>query len=200
MKIFKPLLATASFLLALQATPLQAEQVQIYDHPPSAEEMGRVLFGEESGASSGIKMRSISFGKKASPAPKSKAVAHESAGNSNASAELTSIGLPIKFAYNSDDILEESKPFLEEVGKMLTLDQYANKRIVIEGHTDSAGSDSYNKILSQRRADAVKHYLSKNFEIATTRLQSRGLGESKPLPGYSPEDEANRRVQFYSAG
>lgn len=200
MKTLKPLILTAGILLALQSTVLQAEQVQIYDQPPSAEEMGRVLFGQESKESSGMKMRSISFGKKAAPAPKqapAKPAASENEGSS--STELASIGLPIKFAYNSDEILEESMPFLEEIGKMLTLEDYASKRLVIEGHTDSAGSDSYNMALSQRRANSVKHYLAKTFDISADRLKAKGMGETKPLSGYSPDDEANRRVQFYSA-
>lgn len=203
-------LATASLLaLALSSFPLQAE-VQMFDQPPSASEMGKLLFGGHSSApqstesddadapTNGVKMRSISFGKKSSPAPKAEKPApaeRESSGDG----EMASVGLPIKFGYNSDEILEESMPFLEEVGKMLTLEEYANKRLVIEGHTDSAGSDVYNRALSQRRADAVKHYLTKTFQIASSRLRSKGMGESKPLSGYSPDDEANRRVQFYSA-
>lgn len=200
-----PIVAASLLLAALNSMPLQAEQVQMYDQPPSASEMGKVLFGnsaESEESSGGMKMRSISFGKKSAPAQEPKAeksARAERESNSGGGKEMASVGLPIKFGYNSDDILEESMPFLEEVGKMLTLDEYANKRLVIEGHTDSAGSDSYNRALSQRRADAVKHYLAKTYDIASSRLQARGMGESKPLPGYSPDDEANRRVQFYSA-
>lgn len=196
MKPLKLFLMTSSLVFSFYTAALQAEQVQLYDQPPSAEEMGKLLFGQPK-AATGMKMRSISFGKKAAPASEAPTASAEGNGGDG---ELTSVGLPIKFAYNSDEILEESIPFLEEVGKMLTLDEYANKRLIIEGHTDAVGSDIYNKALSQRRANAVKHYLSKHFEIAATRLQAKGLGESKPLEGYSPEDEANRRVQFYSAG
>lgn len=199
-----PLAAASVLMLALtfNSLPLQAEQVQMYDQPPSANEMGKLLFGgssgESEGSSGGMKMRSISFGKKAAPAPKAEAPASSESEGGSEKGGLASIGLPIKFAYNSDEILDESMPFLEEVGKMLTLEEYANKRLMIEGHTDSAGSDTYNRALSERRAMSVKHYLSKKFDIASSRLQAKGMGESKPLPGYEPEDEANRRVQFYS--
>lgn len=200
-----PMAVASLLILALNSIPLQAEQVQMYDQPPSAGEMGKLLFGATAKSSEpetpngGIKMRSISFGKKTPPAPKAEqAVQTESAGNGSNN-ELASVGLPIKFGYNSDNILEESIPFLEEIGKMLTLDDYINKRLVIEGHTDAAGSDTYNLALSQRRASAVKQYLVKTYTIAATRLQAKGMGESKPLPEYAPEDEANRRVQFYSA-
>ncbi|MEQ1638502.1 MAG: OmpA family protein [Methylococcales bacterium] len=195
MKALNPILLSTALALACYISPTQAEQVQIYNTPPSAEEMARVLFGKEATEDSTIKMRSISFGKKTS-----KGEAHESSTSTNVKkSEMASIGLPIKFAYNSDEILDESVPFLEEVGKMLNLEEYSNKRLVIEGHTDSVGSDSYNKALSQRRANSVKQYLSKNFDISASRLRAQGMGESKPLPGYSPDDEANRRVQFYSA-
>lgn len=193
MKFYKPLIIYGSLLLALQSSILPAEQVQMFDKPPSAEEMGRILFGQKPQATGAIKMRSISFSKQATEASKSEELVHM------AKTELTSIGLPIQFAYNSDEILPDSIPFIEEIGKMLTLQEYADKRLVIEGHTDSAGSDAYNLALSKRRANAVKHYLSSHFGVSTQRLQANGRGESKPLPGYSPEDEANRRVQFYSA-
>jgi outer membrane protein OmpA-like peptidoglycan-associated protein len=225
MNLLKPFIATAGFLLAMHTTTAPAEQVKIYDQPPSAEEMGRVLFDqspESSEPSSDVKMRSISFGTKTPPVPKNKVEAKprhsiskhkaiaKSAGHKNPvgpknkarpsqAPALVSIGLPIKFTYNSDEILATSLPFLEEVGKMLTLPKYVAKRLVIEGHTDAIGSDSYNKTLSQQRANAVKHYLNQHFGIAEARLRAYGLGESRPLPDYSPDDEANRRVQFYSA-
>lgn len=203
MNLLKPLLATAGFWLALYATTVLADQVQLYDQPPSAEEMGRVLFDQNAETSPDVKMRSISFGIKAPPTPKNKAntksTPRKNKKKSTPALAMVSIGLPIKFAYNSDEISETSLPFLEQVGKMLTLPKYATKRLVIEGHTDAIGSASYNKILSQRRASAVKHYLSEHFGIVEARLRAYGLGESKPLPGYSPDDEANRRVQFYSA-
>ena len=60
------------------------------------------------------------------------------------------IGLPIKFGYNSDQILSESKEYLDVVGEMLNLSDYASERLVIEGHTDASGSDRYNEKLSKK--------------------------------------------------
>lgn len=202
-----PLTAASGLLLfALQSFTVQAESVQMFDQPPSASEMGKLLFGKSSSSSSethpGIKTRSIGFAKKAAPEVSNSEAIAESAKTEvahSAKAGLASVGLPIKFAYNSDEILPESLPFLDEVGKMLSMDDFADKRLVIEGHTDAAGSASYNQQLSQRRANAVSRYLSQNFNISAARLRAHGLGESKPLPGYAPDDEANRRVQFFSA-
>ncbi|MCB0309611.1 MAG: OmpA family protein [Bdellovibrionales bacterium] len=52
--------------------------------------------------------------------------------------------------------------------------------IKIEGHTDNTGDDSYNRALSEKRADAVKSYLIRNG-IADWRIKAKGLGESYPV-------------------
>lgn len=194
MKSNKPLnVAAFGFvMLAIQVSPIQAEQVQMFDRPPSAEEMGRLLFGQKSSSpsSSGIKMRGLSF--------KPKAKEPVDYIPQSAPAERTSVGLPIEFAYNSTEILSKSKPYLIEVGKMLNMDDFAGKRLIIEGHTDAKGSDQYNQILSEHRARAVRDFLVQNYGVSPDRLMASGLGESRPLSGRDPYDEVNRRVQFYS--
>ncbi|UJR87022.1 OmpA family protein [Sandaracinus amylolyticus] len=69
---------------------------------------------------------------------------------------------------------------------------------VIEGHTDSRGSDSYNMQLSQRRADAVREYLI-GEGVPAARLQAVGRGESEPVDSNdSAEGRANnRRVEIH---
>lgn len=186
--------ASGALLLALYTLNTQAEQVRMYDAPPSAEEMGKVLFGEQTNGTPGaMKMRSINF------QPKRNERADDLATAERVETEKTSIGLPIKFAYNSDEILPESLPFLEEVGKMMTMSDFADKRLIIEGHTDAVGSASYNLDLSRRRAQAVRNYLARTYGVSSSRLTTKGLGKSKPLPGRDPFDAVNRRVQFYSA-
>lgn len=194
-KIKKINLTSSVLVLALHGIAAQAETI-LYQQPPSAEELGQVLFGHAGAGSkteTGLKTRSVSF---AASKPK---VSDSAKVIESASDELTSVGLPIEFAFNSDAILPESVPFLEEIGKMLSMKEYGDKQLVIEGHTDAVGSDSYNLVLSQRRARAVSHYLEKKYNVETQRLKPRGLGETKPLPDYGPEDKENRRVQFYSA-
>jgi outer membrane protein OmpA-like peptidoglycan-associated protein len=84
------------------------------------------------------------------------------------------------------------------------LDQVANallavraRNLIVEGHTDSQGSKSYNQGLSQRRADAVRDYLVKRGYPAD-RIQSRGKGKDSPIAdNASPEGRANnRRVEI----
>lgn len=172
-----------------------AQGVKMYSgNAPSAEEMGGILFSKQPDEVSntkpaGIKMRSISFGKpQSAPQP---VVAEPQQGST--------IGLPIKFAYNSAEVLNESKPFLNEIGRMLSLPNFASERLLIEGHTDAGGSENYNQYLSERRAQSVKKYLMNNFSIASNRMFVTGLGESQPLAGVNPSAGVNRRVQFRKA-
>lgn len=68
--------------------------------------------------------------------------------------------------------------------------------VVIEGHTDSRGSEAYNQGLSQRRADSVRQYLIDKFGVSASRLSAKGYGESKPIADNNTAQgrERNRRV------
>lgn len=196
MKTLTRLTYSMSLVFALGPMSVQAESVKMYDQAPSASEMGSVLFSKSAPASNTekpvMKMRSISFGK---PKNDVQNLPEPTAQKSKGSA----IGLPIKFAYNSADILDESKPFLREIGKMMSMPEFANEKLLIEGHTDAAGSEQYNQYLSERRANSVKSYLRLNYQIASNRLFVTGMGESQPLEGVNPYDGVNRRVQFRKA-
>jgi outer membrane protein OmpA-like peptidoglycan-associated protein len=73
--------------------------------------------------------------------------------------------------------------------------------IRIEGHTDDRGDGAYNMQLSQRRAEAVRDYIS-NKGVPAARLKAQGFGETRPLvPNTSPKNRAtNRRVDFVFEG
>ena len=72
-----------------------------------------------------------------------------------------------------------------------------DNNINIYGHTDSKGADSYNLSLSERRAGAVKSYLSAKG-VPSSRMIAMGVGEADPIA--SNDNEAgraqNRRVEF----
>lgn len=106
----------------------------------------------------------------------------------------------IYFAVNSDIIRPESTGTLKQIGDMLR--QHAELRLSIEGHTDSDGDDAYNLDLSKRRADAVKAHLEQAFGIDASRLETAGLGETKPAADNStPEGkQQNRRVELVKIG
>lgn len=187
-------LKSSALLLVLGGNSFAGDVKMFTNRAPSAQEMGSILFSGSRGSTSmsaapKMKMRSINFNaKKASALPPVSQVA-----------AADTVGLPIQFAYNSADILEQSKPFLNEVGKMMGMAEYSQERLVIEGHTDASGSNGYNQYLSEKRAAAVKNYLVANFQISSNRLMTNGKGEASPLPGKDPFDATNRRVQFYKA-
>jgi outer membrane protein OmpA-like peptidoglycan-associated protein len=89
-------------------------------------------------------------------------------------------------------------------GAQARLDQVADalltspgRNVLVEGFTDSQGSDQYNMDLSQRRADAVRGYLVQRGYDGT-RIQGRGIGEGRPVAdNATAEGRANnRRVEI----
>jgi outer membrane protein OmpA-like peptidoglycan-associated protein len=77
------------------------------------------------------------------------------------------------------------------------LNQYPDTTILIAGHTDSTGSDTYNQQLSERRAAAVKNALS-GQGVNPARMSTIGYGESRPIADNSIESgrQINRRVEI----
>jgi outer membrane protein OmpA-like peptidoglycan-associated protein len=90
-----------------------------------------------------------------------------------------------------------------ELNKLLKLlqDNPALK-VEIGGHTDAKGSNEYNKILSQRRAQSVVNWLTAKG-VDKSRLSAHGYGEEKPLASNDDEEEGrelNRRTEFEVTG
>jgi outer membrane protein OmpA-like peptidoglycan-associated protein len=71
-------------------------------------------------------------------------------------------------------------------------------RVLVEGHTDSVGSEEYNQALSQRRADAIKNYLVTKFHLPQQKVEAQGFGSSHPIAdnGNYQGRRENRRVEF----
>lgn len=80
------------------------------------------------------------------------------------------------------------------------LNQYPERSLVIEGHTDSVGSESSNQALSQRRADSVRQYLLQQG-VAANRLTAFGKGENAPIASNDSVSgrALNRRVEVIIA-
>lgn len=76
------------------------------------------------------------------------------------------------------------------------LNQYMDRSVLIEGHTDSVGNEGYNQALSQRRADSVKVWLMKQG-VNSDRLVTSGKGEISPVSGNDSASgrQMNRRVE-----
>jgi outer membrane protein OmpA-like peptidoglycan-associated protein len=108
--------------------------------------------------------------------------------------KLVSYG--IYFDVNKDVVKPESYGTLKGIADVLK--ENPTVRVKIVGHTDSDGADAANLDLSKRRGASVKAELSKNFGIDASRLESDGMGETKPVaPNDIPLNKAlNRRVEF----
>jgi OmpA-OmpF porin, OOP family len=87
----------------------------------------------------------------------------------------------ILFAHDSSyKVIEGAFSELNELGEYLKkLEGW--QKIIIGGHTDSTGSDSYNLNLSQKRAEAVGRYLRKKFGFSSAKVFAIGYGESQPI-------------------
>ena len=98
------------------------------------------------------------------------------------------------FDFDSDVPKAEARRNLDELAS--SLGKYPNSSLLIIGHTDSVGTDSYNQSLSERRAAAAADYLASRG-VARARLASRGLGESEPVAPNATDDgrSKNRRVE-----
>lgn len=103
----------------------------------------------------------------------------------------------VLFAFGKSQLLPTAERRLEKVAKVLSKYNDSGQKIVIEGHTDSVGSDSYNQELSRQRAQAVADFLARNG-VNRSILDTVGRGETQPLAtNDSPEGRANnRRVEL----
>jgi outer membrane protein OmpA-like peptidoglycan-associated protein len=105
------------------------------------------------------------------------------------------IDLEIQFDYNSADISASSLPSVQALGRALSNANLKGSTFMVAGHTDAVGGESYNQDLSERRADAIKRFLTDKFGINGADLVTVGYGKSKPKDASAPMDPANRRVQ-----
>ncbi|MRG48597.1 OmpA family protein [Chitinophaga sp. SYP-B3965] len=102
----------------------------------------------------------------------------------------------ILFDVSSDVIKPASYDIIKQFGDALVANP--SLKIKIIGHTDSDGGDAENVSLSQKRAAAVKMYITENYAVAGSRIQTDGKGEAQPVaPNTNSDGKAkNRRVEF----
>jgi outer membrane protein OmpA-like peptidoglycan-associated protein len=101
----------------------------------------------------------------------------------------------VLFRSAESTLLPSAQVKLDQVAKALL--SVRERNIIVEGHTDSQGTMSYNQDLSQRRADKVRDYLMQKGYPAD-RIQAHGMGKGSPIANNtSPEGRANnRRVEI----
>ena len=98
--------------------------------------------------------------------------------------------LSVNFTPGSDEIMQGSYFVLDSLGD--TMISFGRTYLRIEGNTDATGAKKVNLELSKRRAQAVKAYLVKNFNLPTERFQTLGHGSENPVAGN--ETEAGRQL------
>lgn len=107
---------------------------------------------------------------------------------------IPSIRLNIHFDHDKSFIKSAYRSELTRAAEFLS--NYPTMDALVEGHTDSNGDATYNEMLSQRRAEAVRRALVKSYNISPTRLHAKGYGESRPVADNSTAQgrAENRRV------
>ena len=91
----------------------------------------------------------------------------------------TRVALKVQFDTGKSLIKKQYYDELKAVGEALNQDK--TLKGAIEGYTDSVGNDRLNQQLSQRRANAVRDYIIKNFKVDANRLSAKGYGEANPV-------------------
>ncbi len=101
----------------------------------------------------------------------------------------------ILFDYDSAALRSQSRDTLDDLAQNFS--QYPDNQIIVEGHTDSAGSDAYNQGLSERRAAAVADYLI-DRGVAARNVTVYGFGELRPKETNDTAEgrQLNRRVEI----
>lgn len=105
----------------------------------------------------------------------------------------------VLFDFNQATLKPDAKEKLAKVSGILLA--YPSIHLSVEGYTDSIGSDDYNQKLSERRADAVRDYLSSNG-INTANIQAQGFGKANPVASNDTAAgrQQNRRVEMVVSG
>ncbi len=117
-------------------------------------------------------------------------------------AEVERVGEGIKVTFDSGilfnfDSAELTPTATENIENLAnTLEKYEDTNILIEGHTDSKGSDKYNQNLSEERAESVAQSLT-DLGIRNIRIKEIGYGENQPVADNSTDQgrQQNRRVE-----
>jgi len=117
-------------------------------------------------------------------------------------AQVERVGEGIKITFESGILFDVAKADLRpEAQTNLTklaaiLNKYEDTNVLIEGHTDSDGTDEYNQSLSERRSNSVSHFLAQQ-SVSHGRMSTIGYGESQPVAdnGTAAGKQENRRVE-----
>lgn len=102
---------------------------------------------------------------------------------------------PVYFAYDKAELTAASKSTLQQ--NALLFRQFPSVQVIVEGHCDERGSEEYNLALGDRRALAVRDYLTQ-LGVEADRLEAVSYGEERPADNRKNEEAyaRNRRAEF----
>jgi len=101
----------------------------------------------------------------------------------------------VLFAFDKSDLTANAKTTVGDLNTILQ--KYPDENVLVIGHTDDVGTDSYNQALSERRASSVANYLISEG-VSSGRVTTKGMGETDPKVANDTEAHRaeNRRVEF----
>lgn len=110
-------------------------------------------------------------------------------------AEAVRVELDVKFDFDRAEVKSGSYDDIRNLADFMK--EYGQTSTVVEGHTDSVGTDAYNQRLSERRANAVRDVLVNQHGLDSSRIEAVGYGESRPVADNATEEgrAINRRVE-----
>jgi len=116
---------------------------------------------------------------------------------SNDSLTAYSVGEKVLFETDKSEIRPAAEQSLKQISASIT-QRYPEGKIRIYGFTDSTDTKSYNKELSEKRAEAVKQWLVKNGKITESQVSVHPMGESHPVASNTTAKgrQENRRVEI----
>jgi len=211
-------LSLAGVLGLILAGQAAATELKVMQGNPSAKQLEDALAPQQ--APSTVRFRGITLGNQkpakppaattvaapatpapaAQPAPAVKTATTAPAPAPKQTQAVAAVAINIMFDFNSDQITPQGRQILDNLGQALNSERLKGNRFMLEGHTDSKGSDAYNMNLSERRAKSVMQYLVNAHRVDPARLETIGKGESEPLDPANPERDINRRVQVMNLG
>jgi len=109
--------------------------------------------------------------------------------------EKPGVDLEINFEYDSAVIGSKAGPQVTALAQALASDELKGGTFLLAGHTDGKGNEGYNQALSERRAEAVKRFLTERHGMNASRLVTAGYGKTNLKNSADPFSAENRRVR-----
>ena len=118
-------------------------------------------------------------------------------------AKVTRVGEGLVVTFDSGLLFDFDKALLRPTAESNlqklaeSLQRYPGENVLVVGHTDNVGTDSYNQQLSVERAQSAQRFLEQHG-IDPTRIRTRGMGENDPIASNETEQgrQANRRIEL----